>query len=329
MIPALSRGGDDVARPSLDYNPKFKLLVRCLGLPRPYVYGLLEVMWQSAWQNGEPIIGTAEEVEAAAEWPGEPGLFLRAVVDCRLLDERPDGRYEVHDFWDHAPAYVQRRGEREAQRQVRGETIASIRAEAGRKGGLAKASKRIPLASTPSKRLANGSPPAPAPAHIDTETKKRKASPAAGAAARASYPEWFSRWWELYSKQTGRGTEKAATYKAACKLKPKERDDEALLAATRTWFIRRLRLKQAGVFVPEAPDPIRFIRKRRWEDEFAMPAKSVDPGEFDAAATKRMIAERTAAGECYACRGPNPEKQVPCLKCQAEAAEEKAKGRAT
>lgn len=106
-----------MARPCLDRNVKFKLLVRRLALPRPYVRGLLETMWDVAHECGNPVLGTPEDVEIAAEWPGEPGAFFAALRTVGLVDELPDGRWEIHDYWDHAPKYVKDRLYQEAKRK--------------------------------------------------------------------------------------------------------------------------------------------------------------------------------------------------------------------
>jgi replicative DNA helicase len=122
-----------MARPTLDKSPKFKALVRRLGLPRPYVRGLLEVMWDVCHEVGNPRLGSPEEVEAAAEWPGEPGVFFAALRDGRWIDELPDGAWEVHDYYDHAPEYVIRRGQRAVARHARGKTLSDVRREAAQK----------------------------------------------------------------------------------------------------------------------------------------------------------------------------------------------------
>lgn len=106
-----------MARPGLMTNVKFKLLARLLGLPRPNVRGLLEVLWDVAHESGNPVLGGADAVEAAAEWPGEAGKLFAALRDCRLIDQRDDGAWEIHDYWHHAPEYVKARTGREAERR--------------------------------------------------------------------------------------------------------------------------------------------------------------------------------------------------------------------
>jgi hypothetical protein len=62
-------------------------------------------------------MGGPDNVEAAAEWPGEDGVFFAALRDCRLIDEREDGAWEIHDYWHHCPDYVPDRAAKEAERE--------------------------------------------------------------------------------------------------------------------------------------------------------------------------------------------------------------------
>jgi hypothetical protein len=103
-----------------------------LNLPRPYVRGLLETLWESAHETGDPVIGAVEDVEAAAEWTGEPGVLAEALIRLRFLDavetdatDATDGdghpshpsQWELHDYFDHAPDYAKDRGQREQERR--------------------------------------------------------------------------------------------------------------------------------------------------------------------------------------------------------------------
>lgn len=152
-----------MARPTLDRNVKFKSLCRKLALPKPYVRGLLETMWDCAHECGNPILGTAEDVEAAAEWPGEPGIFAVAVIG--FVDPLPDGRFEIHDYWDHAPDYVKKRRQRELEREEAGAKLEHS-ADNGRQWQTT---------------ADNGQPPAPAPAPtpIDATEERTKRAPCA------------------------------------------------------------------------------------------------------------------------------------------------------
>lgn len=105
-----------MARPGLSKNVKFKRLVRTLGIPKPYVQGLLETMWDGAHECGNPVLGEPDDVEAACEWPGENGVLFKALRDCRFITE-DGGKWVIHDYWHHAPDYVALRNEKEMERR--------------------------------------------------------------------------------------------------------------------------------------------------------------------------------------------------------------------
>lgn len=97
-----------------------------LGGPRSHARGYLESIWESAYESGEPIIGDTATVEAVAEYPGEPGSLVKALVGCGgdrpgFLETVPgrEGVWRVHDLFDHAPDYVRKRWSRERTRKHR------------------------------------------------------------------------------------------------------------------------------------------------------------------------------------------------------------------
>jgi hypothetical protein len=128
-----------MARPTLFAHRKFVRLVSRLG-SRALALGHLELIWYSAGQSGDDLLGDATDVELAAGWDGDPGALVEMLVTAGgaagggFIDER-EGLYYVHDLYDHAPDYVRKRADREASRVATGRTISEIRAEAGRKGG--------------------------------------------------------------------------------------------------------------------------------------------------------------------------------------------------
>jgi len=161
-----------MARPGFTGHRKYARLTRLLG-SAPLALGCLELMWEKCCINGDDYLGDVVDVEAAAQWPGEPGALCRALLDAGGEDragfiEEVEGHpehYRCHDFYDHAPRYVARRMEREAERRERGQTLSDLRAEAGSKGGKQTASKRPANGQqNDSKRKQTAVPPAPAPA---------------------------------------------------------------------------------------------------------------------------------------------------------------------
>jgi hypothetical protein len=92
-------------------HPKVQALALELGIPRAQAFGHLCVLWTSVGRlapSGEITGPHADEVvEQMAGWTGESTRFSCAMVACRLLDPIADG-YEVHDWEEHAGAFVER-----------------------------------------------------------------------------------------------------------------------------------------------------------------------------------------------------------------------------
>lgn len=106
-----------MARPGLTRHRKFLRLSRLIG-GKAVALGSLGLIWEAAYEAGDDLIGSADDVEQLAEWMGKPGLLAHALVDCGLLDESDDG-LRVHDLWHHAPDYVASRRRREAEREIK------------------------------------------------------------------------------------------------------------------------------------------------------------------------------------------------------------------
>lgn len=117
-----------MARPGLMNHPKFRRLVLQLGLPVAHTRGLLELLWETAYECGDPFIGDSTDVELAAGWTGQPGELTSALLTCGgsrsgFIETANDDRtgYRIHDLWHHAPDYVQKRRRRELARRTRGD----------------------------------------------------------------------------------------------------------------------------------------------------------------------------------------------------------------
>lgn len=101
-----------MAKPELRDHRKFLKLKRLLGAPTPHVLGYLDCLWHRGYQTGDPFIGDALDVEAAAEYPGEPGTFAEACFQSGFLDRDEAGGYSIHDLYQHAPKYAKQRMQR-------------------------------------------------------------------------------------------------------------------------------------------------------------------------------------------------------------------------
>ena len=66
-----------MARPNLAMNVKFKRALQMLSVPRPHIRGYLEEMWDTAYADGNALLGDPSAVEAACGWEGEEGNVTR------------------------------------------------------------------------------------------------------------------------------------------------------------------------------------------------------------------------------------------------------------
>ena len=66
--------------------------------------GSLELIWDYCAANATAVIGGAADVEAVAQWAGEPGALAGHLLAAGFLDETGNG-FEAHDFWHHAPKH--------------------------------------------------------------------------------------------------------------------------------------------------------------------------------------------------------------------------------
>src|SRR5262249_2146171 len=114
--------GGPVMRPTLLSHPKFRRLAHVLQEPAPHVVGYLELMWHVGYESGDDYLGDEVDVELAAQYPpGNQGKLAKALLHCGFIDEVEGGGYAIHDLYDHAPDYVQKRLRREMERREKGQ----------------------------------------------------------------------------------------------------------------------------------------------------------------------------------------------------------------
>ena len=96
-------------------HPKFKRLKRRLGIGTAHTLGLLECLWQYTHSTGNPVY-CRDDIEAVAEWEGELGILLSALVVEGWVDQNDDGTFSVHDYWENCPGFVRERLKKQRQR---------------------------------------------------------------------------------------------------------------------------------------------------------------------------------------------------------------------
>ena len=190
-----------MGRPGLTQHRKFRRLTRATG-SAVTARGSLELIWDTCYEAGVAYLGDADDVEAAAQWTGEPGLLARSLLDAGgegeagFIDELPGrpGHFECHDLYDHAPEYVRKRFDREAERQARGVTLKEIRSAKGKAAAAARWGKgdagqnsahsgeQVDAGACPmdAKRMPPGTTPSPSPSP-STDSKESACAPAPAA----------------------------------------------------------------------------------------------------------------------------------------------------
>lgn len=157
-------------RPTLYEHPKFMRLCHLLKMPRPHVLGHLEFMWRVGYVSGNPELGDAVNVEIAAEWTGEPGALVAALMDkhVRMIDRR--GKiYFIHDLHENAPDYVRARHRMHNWRKRKNGTQILRNSDE-----VAEELRNESATENDTSRLRNGyGSTAPAPAHSFPPTPRR------------------------------------------------------------------------------------------------------------------------------------------------------------
>lgn len=233
-----------------------------LQCSRSHAYGYLGLIWEAAYQSGDEFIGDENDVEICAEWNGEKGLLVKALLECGSggegFIEKVENGYYVHDLYDHAPEYVKKRMERETERIKRGETISQVRRDAALKrwskdkADMQTDASDIQLHANGMQTDANGSPPSPAPS--PAPSPKRTLS--------LDYSEPFKKFWKIHPKSK----EKDNTWNEWKKLKLDSQID-MIIEALEAQIENKAEGDRLDIFVPEFQDSKRWIKNKKWEDK--------------------------------------------------------------
>lgn len=238
-----------MARPTLWNHRKFRRLTLALK-SKALAVGVLECMWACGYDSGDNLLGTSEEVEVACGWSGRKGHLTPVLEEIGWIDASPDG-YRIHDLYDHAPDYVQKRMRREETRRQRPDgdrTVTGQQPDGDR-----------PLTPTPT--------PTPAPTPTPKEQLPSSPPPASGAPPGSrkrppgeEYTQEFTSFWNTYPRKVGKASAWRAWRQLAGKRPPIGGILEALAKASATEQWQR----DGGQFVPH---PATWLRRGGWEDE--------------------------------------------------------------
>ena len=90
-------------------HPKTFSLSAGLNCELPTTIGYLELLWKFVGQHSaQGNIGKWDDgaIARACYWPGEPEIFIKALVNSGYLEETEEHRLIVHDWEEHAQSWV-------------------------------------------------------------------------------------------------------------------------------------------------------------------------------------------------------------------------------
>jgi hypothetical protein len=99
-------------------HPKVDALMAALGKDRPFVIGILTMLWDFCGSySPDGTIGRYDDaaIARAVEWKNDPTALITALVKTRWLDRttKAQGRLVVHDWFDHCEEYVVKKLQRD------------------------------------------------------------------------------------------------------------------------------------------------------------------------------------------------------------------------
>jgi hypothetical protein len=92
--------------------PKFIRLKRILQQPMCTVRGMLDAMWEYAYQahpNGDLGADPADDIADVVEWPADARKLVAALIETHWLDVTPSGHLLIHDWPEHCEDAVHMR----------------------------------------------------------------------------------------------------------------------------------------------------------------------------------------------------------------------------
>ena len=236
-----------MAKLSLSQSPKFKLLVRALDLPVPYVRGYLELLWESTHFRDDPCFESFDEIEAICEWQGEDGILAQTLLDRQWIDQENDC-YVIHGYEEHLPYYV-----KERRRQ------AVYRANQNKSSQDNTDLSRDSHVTIPDKKH---------------QEKRREEKRREEKCNKEEYSAAFKTFWEEYPVKKSKSE--------ALRIWVRDNLDEnidIIIEALKAQKKNRNDIIQAKQWVAEWKHPSTWLNQKCWEDEIETPSKFIDDEE--------------------------------------------------
>lgn len=245
---------------------KFRNLHRALGCESiAHTAGHLELLWLHCQQSKNGPVLRKDEVELICDWTGEPGKLVSSLLMFTWLDVvNGTELVEVHDFADHAPAYVRRRDymadymrEYRQKKKEEGEEVKPALTNVNTRKCLQRA---VNCPTLPNQTKPNLTEPNQTKLSLSNDSKsdlnvkahtKTQDSPA------------FRAFWKAYPRKIGKGAARVAWKKKGC-----EKLNGEIVAAIEKQKNSQQWTKDGGEYIP---NPATWLNQERWDDEVEAP----------------------------------------------------------
>lgn len=244
-----------------------------LEVSPPHMMGLLISFWLWALDNapaGELDGITPRMIARAAQWEGPAEKLTAALIRAGWLDEKDDGKLEIHDWYEYAGKLIdQRQAEKERSQRRRSAAAGSSsgtdndhRPTAGQPpDDHEKAAGRVDQTRA-SKTREDNAPPSPS-GEGDTEAKK------------PTIEVRFDEFWSSYPKKVG----KQYALKAWKRIKPDAALHERIMKAVDAQKRGDQWRRDNGRYIP---NPATWLNGGYWDNEpEGVSSDAVDQGHPD------------------------------------------------
>lgn len=228
-----------------------------LEITPPHMMGLLISFWLWALDNtptGSLEGITPRMISRAAQWDGEAEKLAGALIRAGWIDEKEDGRLEIHDWYEYAGKLIdQRKAEKERSQRRRdaaamasGESSDDHQPTEGRPAGnRRKAGGRVDQ-SRVNKSRDDNTPPSPSDEGAD-------------GGKRSAIEVRFDEFWSSYPKRVG----KQYALKAWNRIKPTAEIHEKIMQAIEAQKRSEQWRRDKGRYIP---NPATWLNGGYWDN---------------------------------------------------------------
>lgn len=261
---------------SIRDHRKFLAVADTLDMAPAHVTGHIILFWLWALDNapsGEITQISVRNIARAAQWEGDPEVFLSALIEGGLVDKTDEGLF-IHDWADYAGKLIdQRIADRERKRRSRA-AAKKKNAEPSNcpedvqrtSGGQDEDVQKMSVATVQYTTVQNttlhnkresgeGAPSCDNDISLDSNCNQLLSDD-------------FNRFWEVYPRKVG----ERQAFNEWKKINPDPDLANAIIASVERWKQSEQWTDDGGQFIPY---PASFLAKERWKDDCQPAIKQV------------------------------------------------------